>query len=321
MGFPSPDRGPAAAMLQQLRRAPLFRRAHIEARIGKGTLARLIVGIGQVHPVLSGKFEGFQAHRIAATQAWIFRACAFLKERFGVSSFGQEGFSRVGSQLIAARLDEAILAEWKTALRDPADADCFLHATSDRWRRALRRGNGEQAAKESTALNGLALLQALDPAVTIFPIEQRRVHGLIGDQIDALQQEITRVEASSAYQAGSAKGGKGLTKEEYDALVRRNALTQSFNKTLTHPERDRSIFYEIIRNAERSPLTVFVLGQAHRPAQLRLAREHAGDDALYVWITPPMLWWWGAVLRRIGWTILTGLVLLGVLWYAFAARL
>ncbi len=310
--------GPAADLLWRIHRDPGFRHARFEVHAGKGELKRLILGIGQMHPVLQGKFEGFQAHRIAAIQAWIFQVCLRLTREYGVHSFGQEGLWSSGTGAVAySRIDPSLLDAWAVEVRDPATAPRFLRRVSDQWRKALRRGDADAAARQASALNGQALVQALEPGVSAFPLEQQDVHGVIGSQIDALHREADTIEQSAAFRSMRAKGGRGLTQEEYSIAVRRNALIKAFNALLTHPERDRSIFREVMRAAEKVGVTVFVLGQAHRSAQLRLAREHGDDDLVYAWVTPPQLWRWEALLRRALWTCLGIVVASGALWFAF----
>lgn len=211
------------------------------------------------------------------------------------------------------RMSDEMIARWKSSLRSPSDAPNFLRDAAGRWRRALRSGKIEQARTEATALNGVALLQVFDPSIHFFPIEQRDVHGVIGAQITALHREIASIEGSSAYGHARQKQGRGLTRDEFEAITKRNLLVRAFNKTLTHPERDRSIFREILREAEQSPLTVFVLGNAHRRAQLRLAREHLPSNVLFLWITPPQLWLWQTLTTRIAWGICVLAALAGVL--------
>jgi hypothetical protein len=306
--------GPALEIRHGLRRNRVFRRARFDMRAGAGELTQVLVGIGQMHPVLHGHFEGFQARRIADVQAWIFHACRELHARYGVNAFGQEGFSADPSAhgLTFARVEESLLQEWQSAVGAPDGARRFLRGVARRWRRALGKGDVDRAGREALALNALSLLQAVEPGVRVFPIEQRDVHGTIGAELTPLQTEMDRMEALPAYLRARAKGGKGLSREEYDAAVRHRRLVEAFNQLLSHSERDRSIFREALRFAEKSPFTVYVLGQAHRRAQLHLAAEHLPEGTLFLWITPPSLWWWKAMLARVGWVLLAAGILAGI---------
>lgn len=279
-------------------------------------MRRLVLGLGQMHPVLHGRFDFFLARRIALVQAWIFDFLRHLSLEYGVRSFGQEGFSADGSGVTRARIDPVVLEELRGELRGDHDTRRFLKRIAQRWRRALRRGSRAQAEEAATALNALTLLQALDPQVTVFPLEQSDVHGRVYEGIVHLQNEIAQIESSSAFSSVSEKGGKGLTAEEYAAAKLQSELVQEFNALLSHPERDRSILRQILEQVD-SPLTVFILGNAHRRNMLKIAREHMPDDVLFVWVTPPALWWWEAVMRRVGWGLTLGMCFLGfVLWWS-----
>lgn len=292
--------GPATQTLRRLRRSTALRRWRIQTR-GRGECIHLILGIGQVHPVLSGRFEWFQARRIATVQADIFELCRYLVKHYRVSSFGQEGLSSDDSGPMRARMGDALLFEITHAIKDRGVRH-YLRTVATRWRKALRKGDREVAAHATAALNGLSVLQAVDPKVTIFPIERRDLHGAIGEAIDTLSREIQKVEASTAFQSAQRKGGKGLTKQEYKAALTRHALIKQYNKTLSHPERDRAIQKEVLKHMG-DRMTVFVLGQAHHTNQLTFAARTMPDGVLFVWLTPPGLWWWQALLWRIGWAI------------------
>ncbi|OGJ57999.1 hypothetical protein A2635_03135 [Candidatus Peribacteria bacterium RIFCSPHIGHO2_01_FULL_51_9] len=308
--------GPAYDLALSLQQSPVARRARWDFRWRRGrTVRRLVLGLGQMHPVLHGRFDFFLARRIALVQAWIFDVLRHLLLEYGVHSFGQEGFSADVSGVTRARVNAPILEELKAELRDHHSAKLFLKRVAQHWRRALRRGSRSQTEYAATALNALTLLQALHAQVTVFPLEQSDVHGRVYEGIVHLQNEIARIESSSAFCAMQRKGGKKLTSEEYAAATLRNKLVKEFNALLAHPERDRSIMRQVIEHID-GPLTVFILGNAHRRNILKIAREHVPDDALFVWITPPALWWWEAVMRRMGWGLALGICFLGfTLWW------
>lgn len=271
---------------------------------GKRKVAgRLILGIGQIHPVHRGKFTRSLSRKIADAQAWIFTLTDFLHRTWGVREFGQEGFSAAGEDPVHARLDPQILGDLKAELAREGSVRSLLRQVAGRWRKALRRKDAAEVRHTATVLNGLTILQSLYSDVSLFPIEQVDVHGRLGEGIGYLHDEIAALEASSSYRGFQAKGGKGLTQEEYDAATRRMTLGKQFHALLNHPERDRSIFREVVEHAEGRAMTVFVLGQAHRGRQLKLAKEYLPADALYVWITPPQLWWWRSMVRRALWIL------------------
>lgn len=309
--------GPAYDLVLRLRQSRSARRARWDVRWKRGrTVRRLILGVGQVHPVLHGRFDFFLARRIALVQAWIFDVLNHLFLEYGVRSFGQEGFSAEGGGTVRARIDASVLAEFKKELQGHGSAKSVLKRVAQRWRRALKRGSVTETERAATAFNALTLLQAFHAQVTVFPLEQRDVHGRVYEGIVHLQHEIARIESTAAFRAVEQKGGKKLTSEEYAAAILRNKLVKEFNALLAHPERDRSILRQVLEHME-GPLTVFILGNAHRRNILKLVREHIPDDVLFVWLTPPALWWWEAVMRRVGWGLTLGICLLGfVLWWS-----
>ncbi|MAE68326.1 MAG: hypothetical protein QF793_02850 [Candidatus Peribacteraceae bacterium] len=287
--------GPAADTLKRIRRSPPCRRFKVQTR-GKGECTKLIIGIGQVHPVLSGKFERFQARRIANVQGEIFALSRFLSRELDVVSFGQEGYAGKG----LARFPQDMLSRLKAAARRRKDVKRVLRTTASAWRKALHKGDQKKAKEQASALNAIALLQATNKGVTMFPIEQADVHSAIGEAIAHLQHEIGQLERSSLYQSVLQKRGKGLTKEEYESTVMRNKLIKQFNKTIAHPQRDRSILREVIKHSGKD-ITVFILGTGHRSGFLTLAAKELPEEYLLAWLTPPSLWWWKGMLRKIGW--------------------
>ncbi len=300
--------GQAVEMIRKIRRAPEYKRARIDIRsTRRKDLKRLVIGIGQIHPVMRGKFTYGQARQIGKVQAWIFEACQYLQETFGVHSFGQEGFSASDAGMVIARLDSGLIRELEQAIDHHDDIQKVLLKSAQAWRRSLKFPDKEARQEAVTKLNGLAILQATHPRITFFPIEQGSVHGVIGENLKRLQKEMGALQTSSAYQSYRRKGGKNLTKDEYAVAVQHNTLVKEFNRMIKHPDRERSILREVLKHADR-PVTVFILGQGHRHQFLRLAKTHLPDDALFAWITPPQLWWRQAMVRRAGVILLLGIL-------------
>jgi len=311
MILPWQHTGVAADRIATLKSARMFPRARFDIAGKHRGAQRLVIALGQMHPVLTGRFRRLEARSIGKIQAWIAAACERLLQKEGVGTFGQEGFSGDGY----ARLSDVLLMEYRSNLSTQG-AEHFLLSTAQRWRRALKRRDGEEAERAATALNALAVLQALHPQVTIFPIEQMQAHAAVGEGIAILQAGIRDCEAKNTYRSARAKGGKRLTQEEFEAMQERNALVKRFNALLASPQRDRAILREVLEHAQ-SPLTVFVLGQAHKKNMLRLARKHLPEDTLLLWVTPPQFWWAAAWSRRARWVIAAACA--GVLWYAFTS--
>jgi hypothetical protein len=229
----------------------------------------------------------------------------------GVRSFGEEGLSLHGDGSDEARLNEAVLAPLRAAAQ--SDPRAFLRAAAGRWRKALLRKKYDEASHEALQLNALTVLQAVHGDVTVFPIEQQAVHGTLGSQLHQLQDTLATVERSPAFQSVVRKGGRNLTREEFDAANKHKDVVTMLSATLRHPERDRAILREVLEHAENKHLTVFLLGQAHRSGMLRLAKEHLPSDILFVWITPPQLKSGGGVLKLIGWLAVAGILVWGVI--------
>ena len=302
--------GAAGLLLKEIAEDPSMRRARFSV-IGKSDAARLIVALGQVHPVLRGRFEGFQARRIGRVQAWVYRASLLLLERFGLKAFGQEGLSVAGERGKNYRMEGSLLDDIARGLQN-REPEKYLLSIASEWRSALRRNDDRTRGRTVATLNGLTLLQAIHHDASIFPIEQHAVHGSLSAAVDELQQRIARVEASPAYRSVRAKDGKKLTPQEYQAAMERNALVRQWNTLLKHPERDRAIFREVLEASMEKPLTAFVLGEGHRAGFLRLARRELPTDTLFVWITPKELWWWKAMIQRALLTVIFATMALGV---------
>jgi hypothetical protein len=280
--------GDIGSFLETLRHAPAFRHARLDIRSGKSPV-RLVIGIGQVHGVGHGRFERFQARRIAAVQTWIFNACQWCTDQ-NILAFGQEGFSKTGDEPFYARLPAGVLLTLKLEIESAGSVPVFLRKTAKRWRKALKYRDADGIAEALTRLNALSLLQALDERVTVFPIEQQQIHGPLAAQLQGLHVQIERIEHSDPYRSVVAKKGKGLTRQEYDAAMVRQRLVKTYNGILTNTQRNEALFEEAMRYGERQELTVFVLGQGHRRAMLRLAAQYLPPDAAFVWITPSPLW-------------------------------
>lgn len=274
----------------------MFRRCAITWR-GDRNADRLIVALGQVHPVLQGRFEGFQARRIARVQVWIYRATDWFVHTRRVLAFGQEGLGRSpGAMSGPVRMLSTVLEDVRTERARFSSVDAFFRSVAQQWRRDVGRRKAS-TLRWNTMLNGLALLQAERPDVSLFAIEQTQVHGRIATELSAVKQSLEALEASASFQSVQRKGGRGLTTEEYRSAMEHRALVRQYNRLLASPERDRSIFHEVLAQARQSNTTVFLLGQAHRSAQLQLARALPPGYA-FVWITPAALWWLQAVVRR-----------------------
>lgn len=297
-----PVQGEAKTLLRRLRAERVFPLASVKCVCTSRHVRFMILGIGQMHPVHQGKFGFFKAMRIALTQSWIFKSCKKLHEVEHVDIFGQEGFASApgGSR---ARVVDELLQEVKADV-DRSGPDEFLSRTASRWRKALKHGRQAEVIAEAGRLNGLVVLQALQPEVAIFPIEDAKIHGAVGENIRRITAEMETIRATDEFRSVQAKEGRKLNKAEYEIAVRYSELAKAFNKALASPERDRAMFQAIIEQSERErkellprrPSTVilaaFVLGQAHRHGFLRLARQHIPEDTLFVWVTPaPLLFW------------------------------
>lgn len=281
--------------LHQLKKAKPMRRVRRTVR-GRGECRQLIIGIAQVHPVLSGKFERFQVRRIANVQAEIFSICRYLHDKHGVSSFGQEGYGGTGR----ARLPKKFLQHMRQSRGDKLAEKSTLKDAAYKWRKALHAGKTKESETYAAMLNALTVLQAVEPAVTVYPIEQADVHGAIGESLKALHIAIAEVESSKAYASAKRKKGKGLTQAEYDAAETRAGLIEQFNQVIRHPQRDKAILRQVLNHAD-GPITVFVLGAGHKSGMLKLAKKHLPAGTAFAWLEPPRLWWWKALLHRAFW--------------------
>ncbi len=314
--------GPALETLDALKFAKAFPGGRVEGVCSSLKAKHLIIGIGQVHPVLSGRFGGMQARAIGVAQGWIYRACAALVKYARVDTFGQEGFGSDDGSPFRARTNEGLLDQIRAEMGGPGGEGSYLKAVAQRWRSALARRDTQKAGLEAFKLNGLTVLQARDERVAIFPIEHRAIHGAVGENIHRLQGLINQVESTDAYRGALGKGGKNLTKEEYQAIVQRNDLIHAFNVAISSPERDRAMFQAIVEQAEierkrrqdqpGQVLAAFVLGAAHRRGFLQLAKEYLPDDMIFIWVTPAPLLFMRRLRDAIMAAILLAILLLGI---------
>lgn len=291
--------------LQSVLRTPAFKWGKTTVRQCGKEPTHLIIGIGQLHPVLRGTFEAFQARRIASVQLWIFTACNTLISILHTSYFGKEGFGSKDGVPTAARLSPQSIVSLQRALQEAGDPRILLHRAAKKWRKALRCHRIDDIQEAMRMLDALSLLQAVHAHIGIFPLERTATHGMIHKTIDAVQERIARIESSANFQSAKTKHGRMLSEEEARMVRERNTLVRSFNSLLKNAERDQTIFDAVLGRSRADPVTVFVLGQGHRDSLLRLAKHHLPNDTLFAWITPPQLWLWRAVLQWLGWLLLS----------------
>lgn len=218
--------------------------------------------------------------------------------------FGKEGFGSIDGKPVIAKLAEPHINELQSALHHAGGPERLLRFSATDWRRSLHRRDANGIRRAIRTLDALSILQAIDERVTIFPLERTMIHRAIHAKIDDVQKRIGNIEHSQVFLSGKSKGGKLLSQQEVHAFLARNDLVRSFNSLLTDPERDRSICDAVFSRSSQSDVTAFILGQGHRQSILSLAGKHLPADTMFVWITPPQLWLWKAVLQWAGWLLL-----------------
>lgn len=301
--------GPAWDCLRRIKNSGAFGWGKIHTRQCGPNPTHLLIGIGQMHPVLQGRFERFQAARIAHIQTWIFRLCMHLSREEGVRAFGEEGFGASVRSSEEYRVTADALQKLQPDLASCGSPGKFLRWTAQRWRRALQRGDSDEAERLLLPLNALTVLQMMDEHVHLFPLEQTDVHGAVGTGVDILQERIAAIEHSPAYQAARTRSSAVPFEQQKAAVDERNGLVTAFNRLLSDPARDQWIFKTAVERAALAPVTAFVLGQGHRSGILKLAKEHLPEDVLFIWVTPPEFWLWKAILMSVGWGLLLALTL------------
>ncbi len=304
--------GPAREFIKLLKHSKPFRYARFQQRRRSKCPDRVILGIGQIHAVQRGMGAHHYAKRIAKVQAWIFRACQFLYLKGGVSSIGQEGFAVEPGGAKQARLHPTLINELKLHLASHPGPEKFLRRTAKQWRKAMHSKDQVAIIQTSTALNALNLLQALEEKFSIFPIERRDIHSGISDEINAMYDELEKLDAAPEYQQALKKHGKKLKPDEYTAALRYNELMKKLQKLLRKKERDAAIMENLIEYSKGKHVTVFVLGQAHRKRMLKLKRK-LPPEVLFVWVTPPPLRYMHRSIMRILITIIVILILILIL--------
>ena len=169
-------KGPAWKFVKLLKRAKPFKGAQFNVVTTGKVPDRVIMGIGQMHPVQHGKISRKKAKKIASGQAWIFFVCHFLYKKGNVKSFGQEGFSMEPGKTREARVDPEIMKEIIVMNAKHKRPTKVLRKLAKEWRKAMKKKDQAQILRSITALNALTLLQSVEEAVTVFPIERRDVH-------------------------------------------------------------------------------------------------------------------------------------------------
>ncbi len=304
--------GEAWNTVKTVLQSSLMRRTKVTYRYKGLFQKKLVIGIGQIHPVLRGRFENFLVKKIAKTQHWIFQCTEMLHKNLHVRFFGREGFGSMNRDYTQTRIS----SETKTSIIQSIEKNHSLlrhfHEASKVWQKNARRNQQEESAKAMMLFDSLTVLQALYPHTGIFPLEDSHIHGTISEKINIIQNEIVKIEQSKPFQDAKKNNGKNLTKEAYDAVRKRNKQIDEFHALLKSPERDHEIFERILGASKNQPITVFVLGNAHQSSMLKLAKKNIDRETLFLWITPPQLWWWQNICKKIGWSILFAATL--ILW-------
>jgi len=302
-------KGPAWEFMRLLRKSKPCKGSQFKYRATGKQPDRVVIGIGQIHPVLKGHFVGRYAKQIARAQAAVFTVCHYLYKKGGITSFGQEGFSVTAGRAVEKRIDADVIQDLMKDVYGHKGPKKILLKLSKKWRKALRKKDQEEVIRTATALNALTLLQAVEEKVTVFPIESREVHSAISDELNALHDETEKIRTSAAFQSARKKNGKELTKEEYDAVMKHNKLAKQFETLIRSAKRDEAILSNVLQYSEGKHVTVFVLGQGHKKAMLRLAKKTCPPEVLFVWMTvKPLRKLRMTLLRYIG--VFVGLIIL-----------
>ena len=282
--------------------------------VPKASTNKVIVCLGQKHTVHRGKISKWGAKNIAKVQARLFEYYRFFHHKFKVTEFGAEGAIANGKgskyRYHDAFLEKALLPKEKQKLKAEDEAvhldtiSKIMKRLSVEWQRKMKifghdltHGQAE-IAPYAAAVNGLRMYSYLAEDVVYFPIEGEGAYKHVSSGVKRNQEAMIRMEKNRYYKSARNKKGKGLTKEEYNAMIEYNKLVKAFNKAIKSNYREEASLALALENLGESGvdelgLTVFTMGIGHRTNYKWLAPRYLKRrNTAFVLITAPELWWW-----------------------------
>ncbi len=250
-------RGDALKFVAQLKTTDIFKKARMDVYVPRADTSRVIVCLGQKHTILRGKITKWGAKHIAKVQARLFSYYRYFNQKWEVASFGAEGVIarekgsayKYHDDLLREHLEDREEKELEAA--DEAvsieTVERILKRLAVEWWRKMKLfgqdlEHGEQEiAPFAAVVNGLRLYNYVAEHVLFYPIEGEGAYKKVSDGVRASEAEMIKMRQTDFHlKAALEKQGKGLTQEEYDAMIKYNRLSQDFNRAITSTYREEA---------------------------------------------------------------------------------
>lgn len=336
-------RGPALKFIEQLKTAETFKHARFDVFVPNAGTSKVIVCLGQKHTVHRGKVTNWGAKSIAKVQARLFEYYRYFHHKWHVVSFGAEGAIANGKgsrfRYHDDFLDKVLLPKEMQSIKAEDEAlgsdtvARILKRLALEWCRKMKvygqdlQYGEQEIAPYASAVNGLRLYTYVADEVTFYPIEGESAYSQVSAGVRKNQEEMMKMEKDMHYRSARSKKGKGLTKEEYDAMTKYGELVRAFNKAIKSNYREKASLALALENlhvgaSDASPeefgLTVFTMGIGHRTNYKWLApRFLKTPNTAFVLITAPELWWWKHVVGLFFKILMLLALVGGGIWYFY----
>lgn len=328
-------RGKAFQFVDKLKNAGTFKKARFDVFIPKKGTEKVIVCLGQKHTVHRGRITKWGAKHIAKVQARLFEYYRYFHHKFGLTAFGAEGVIANGKgnkyQYRDDLLNQYLLPKEREKLEAEDEAvhvstiEKILKRLSVEWHRKMKvfghdlTHGAREIAPYASTVNGLRLYSYVAEDVIFFPIEGETAYKHVSSRVKKYQEEMIKMEQNKHYRVAIDKKGKGLTKDEYDAMLTYNELVRKFNKAIKSNYREEASLALALEQLEKADLTVFTMGIGHRTNYKWLAPRYLkSHNVAFVLVTAPELWWWKHMVARVFQILVLLAVVVGY-WYFFMA--
>jgi len=324
--------GKSYQILQYLKKSSTFKRAHFRVYIPNKHSKKVIIALGQVHTVLTGRISGRTAKKIAKNQARLYMYYRYFFRKIKIAFFGEEGVThQVTSGLFRYNLDglnqslSTMEKEYiKSGKGDYGGLKKILIRLSLKWQSMLSmfQNSPAQVSPYANVVSGATLYSLENSDVSFFAIEGEKSYRFVLNKITSLEQDISRAKSDFAFKEAVAKGYKKLTQNEYNAVKICNAKVKLFNQILGSTLRDEATLQSFKDRLLNQDVLVYTIGMAHEKNLFKLANGMLKDDNIsLIMIMSPELWFWKAVLKWIKlvfWMMMFfGIV---VLWFVFVVN-
>lgn len=318
--------GKSYHLIKKLKKSSCFKWARFDVYMPKKGSDKLVIFLGQIHPVLTGKVYWFTAKNIGKTQSRLYTYYDELYKHFGVGEFGEEGvtcdqqqgFFRYRLHDLKHNLayeDYSHLEEGKMSFSRIRN---ILVKLATKWQKVLKRNpqNPQLVQPHASLISGARLFSVKNDKVVFYAVEGERAYSFTLKHITRLQKEIHDLEHDFYFKKARGKKFRNLTQEEYNVAKKYGDKVKTFNNVLKAPIRDEATLKVCLDHIDRSPLVVFTMGIGHRRNYLKLVNGLFKKQGVsFVIITPPEVWFWKFVIQSLKWgSLLFLLIALIFLW-------